>query len=321
MGAPFWAGFASTVLSGASCAPSPVPYAFGWGVCSCACVLRGSALWERVVRDVLMPVSGRTRQRCAVLPTPLVFAAPCALPSPLIKSAWLRSWKTAAVLRWEPRCWRDSRSLLQLRAAPVVWLFPVLNVVFSKNNLWALAEQVTTVPGVSCPIEKTSVAAESNLGLCQSVCWLGSLMPTPCTLFLCLCEHPGEISWSQVEGFYFCCVWSPLRCSCTLMRGRQGRLTVTSLSCLPSASVSRAFETQMTRLEAEFVRREAPPSYGQLIAQGLIPPVEDFPVYNASQVRRHQCQWPDPQPNRCELDRINLQLYSCSSCANYMEVI
>lgn len=40
----------------------------------------------------------------------------------------------------------------------------------------------------------------------------------------------------------------------------------------------------MTRLEAEFVRREAPPSYGQLIAQGLIPPVEDFPVYNASQV-------------------------------------
>ncbi|NXO75143.1 LRP3 protein, partial [Sitta europaea] len=48
----------------------------------------------------------------------------------------------------------------------------------------------------------------------------------------------------------------------------------------------RAFETQMTRLEAEFVRREAPPSYGQLIAQGLIPPVEDFPVYNASQVCR-----------------------------------
>ncbi|NXR06683.1 LRP3 protein, partial [Semnornis frantzii] len=43
------------------------------------------------------------------------------------------------------------------------------------------------------------------------------------------------------------------------------------------------YDTQMTRLEAEFVRREAPPSYGQLIAQGLIPPVEDFPVYNASQ--------------------------------------
>ncbi|XP_065145601.1 low-density lipoprotein receptor-related protein 3 [Paramisgurnus dabryanus] len=45
----------------------------------------------------------------------------------------------------------------------------------------------------------------------------------------------------------------------------------------------RAFETQMTRLEAEFVQREAPPSYGQLIAQGLIPPVDDFPVYNPTQ--------------------------------------
>ncbi|XP_074522803.1 low-density lipoprotein receptor-related protein 3 isoform X2 [Halichoeres trimaculatus] len=45
----------------------------------------------------------------------------------------------------------------------------------------------------------------------------------------------------------------------------------------------RAFETQMTRMEAEFVQREAPPSYGQLIAQGLIPPVEDFPVYNPTQ--------------------------------------
>lgn len=48
--------------------------------------------------------------------------------------------------------------------------------------------------------------------------------------------------------------------------------------------VCRAFETQMTRMEAEFVQREAPPSYGQLIAQGLIPPVEDFPVYNPNQV-------------------------------------
>lgn len=47
----------------------------------------------------------------------------------------------------------------------------------------------------------------------------------------------------------------------------------------------RAFETQMTRMEAEFVQREAPPSYSQLIAQGLIPPVDDFPAYNATQVR------------------------------------
>lgn len=52
----------------------------------------------------------------------------------------------------------------------------------------------------------------------------------------------------------------------------------------------------MTRMEAEFVQREAPPSYGQLIAQGLIPPVEDFPVYNATQVMHshpviHSCTY------------------------------
>ncbi|XP_063046056.1 low-density lipoprotein receptor-related protein 3 [Engraulis encrasicolus] len=46
----------------------------------------------------------------------------------------------------------------------------------------------------------------------------------------------------------------------------------------------RAFETQMTRLEAELVQREAPPSYGQLIAQGLIPPVEDYPAHTPNQV-------------------------------------
>ncbi|XP_033849753.3 low-density lipoprotein receptor-related protein 12-like isoform X2 [Acipenser ruthenus] len=45
----------------------------------------------------------------------------------------------------------------------------------------------------------------------------------------------------------------------------------------------RSFETQLSRVEAELLRREAPPSYGQLIAQGLIPPVEDFPVCSASQ--------------------------------------
>lgn len=46
----------------------------------------------------------------------------------------------------------------------------------------------------------------------------------------------------------------------------------------------RSFETQLSRVEAELLRREAPPSYGQLIAQGLIPPVEDFPVCSGNQV-------------------------------------
>lgn len=64
----------------------------------------------------------------------------------------------------------------------------------------------------------------------------------------------------------------------------------------------------MTRLEAEFVRREAPPSYGQLIAQGLIPPVEDFPVYSASQVSRRAsdrppCPAPATRPARPQRTR------------------
>ncbi|XP_051576616.1 low-density lipoprotein receptor-related protein 3-like isoform X1 [Myxocyprinus asiaticus] len=67
-----------------------------------------------------------------------------------------------------------------------------------------------------------------------------------------------------------------------------GLLLVIALGCafklyLLRTREYRAFETQMTRLEAEFVQREAPPSYGQLIAQGLIPPVDDFPVYNPTQ--------------------------------------
>lgn len=44
---------------------------------------------------------------------------------------------TAAVLlgTMVPWFWQDSRSSLQLQAAPVVGLFPGHNVVFSKNNL------------------------------------------------------------------------------------------------------------------------------------------------------------------------------------------
>lgn len=51
----------------------------------------------------------------------------------------------------------------------------------------------------------------------------------------------------------------------------------------------------MTHMEAEFIQREAPPSYGQLIAQGLIPPVEDFPVYNPTQVTVTLKVYPQPK--------------------------
>ncbi|XP_077479024.1 low-density lipoprotein receptor-related protein 3 [Stigmatopora argus] len=67
-----------------------------------------------------------------------------------------------------------------------------------------------------------------------------------------------------------------------------GLLLVVALGCALKLHAIRgrdfrAFETQLSRMEAEFGRREAPPSYGQLIAQGLIPPVDDFPAYNPAQ--------------------------------------
>lgn len=63
------------------------------------------------------------------------------------------------------------------------------------------------------------------------------------------------------------------------------RLPASSCVFIVSYFVSRsAYETQMSRMEAELIRREAPPSYGQLIAQGLIPNLDDYPAYNQTQV-------------------------------------
>lgn len=41
----------------------------------------------------------------------------------------------------------------------------------------------------------------------------------------------------------------------------------------------------ISRQEAQLIQQQAPPSYGQLIAQGVIPPVEDFPTENPNEVR------------------------------------
>lgn len=86
---------------------------------------------------------------------------------------------------------------------------------------------------------------------------------------------------------------SSTRCACS--NAGEGGGTPFSLSlpvtaqCNSSSAIGhcRSFETQLSRVEAELLRREAPPSYGQLIAQGLIPPVEDFPVCSGSQVVTH----------------------------------
>ncbi|KAM9817482.1 LOW QUALITY PROTEIN: low-density lipoprotein receptor-related protein 3 [Neosynchiropus ocellatus] len=87
----------------------------------------------------------------------------------------------------------------------------------------------------------------------------------------CLTAVPRKVITAALIGSLVCSLLLVVALGCAL-----------KLHSLRSREY-RAFETQMTRMEAEFVQREAPPSYGQLIAQGLIPPVDDFPVYNPTQ--------------------------------------
>ncbi|XP_076012107.1 low-density lipoprotein receptor-related protein 3 [Genypterus blacodes] len=87
----------------------------------------------------------------------------------------------------------------------------------------------------------------------------------------CLAAVPRKVITAALIGSLICSLLLVIALGCAL-----------KLYSLRSREY-RAFETQMTHMEAEFVQREAPPSYGQLIAQGLIPPVEDFPVYNPTQ--------------------------------------
>ncbi|XP_056228452.1 low-density lipoprotein receptor-related protein 3 isoform X1 [Seriola aureovittata] len=87
----------------------------------------------------------------------------------------------------------------------------------------------------------------------------------------CLAAVPRKVITAALIGSLVCSLLLVIALGCAL-----------KLHSLRSREY-RAFETQMTRMEAEFVQREAPPSYGQLIAQGLIPPVEDFPVYSPTQ--------------------------------------
>ncbi|XP_003474549.2 low-density lipoprotein receptor-related protein 10 [Cavia porcellus] len=63
-----------------------------------------------------------------------------------------------------------------------------------------------------------------------------------------------------------------------------GLLLVIALGCTCKLYAIRTQEysifAPLSRMEAEIVQQQAPPSYGQLIAQGAIPPVEDFPTEN-----------------------------------------
>ncbi|KAA0723146.1 Low-density lipoprotein receptor-related protein 10 [Triplophysa tibetana] len=66
-----------------------------------------------------------------------------------------------------------------------------------------------------------------------------------------------------------------------------GLLLVIAMGCTCKLYSLRTREHSLfapiTRQEAELIQQQAPPSYGQLIAQGIIPPVEDFPTENPNE--------------------------------------
>uniref|UniRef100_A0A3Q3X455 CUB domain-containing protein n=1 Tax=Mola mola TaxID=94237 RepID=A0A3Q3X455_MOLML len=66
-----------------------------------------------------------------------------------------------------------------------------------------------------------------------------------------------------------------------------GLLLVIAMGCTCKLYSLRTREFSLfapiSRQEAELIQQQAPPSYGQLIAQGIIPPVEDFPTENPNE--------------------------------------
>ncbi|XP_053121085.1 low-density lipoprotein receptor-related protein 10 [Hemicordylus capensis] len=66
-----------------------------------------------------------------------------------------------------------------------------------------------------------------------------------------------------------------------------GLLLVIALGCTCRLYALRSHEfgilAPMSRMEAQLVQRQAPPSYGQLIARGVIPPVDGFPTEHPNQ--------------------------------------
>ncbi|XP_026208797.1 low-density lipoprotein receptor-related protein 10 isoform X2 [Anabas testudineus] len=66
-----------------------------------------------------------------------------------------------------------------------------------------------------------------------------------------------------------------------------GLLLVIAMGCTCKLYSLRTREYSLfapiSRQEAELIQQQAPPSYGQLIAQGIIPPVDDFPTENPNE--------------------------------------
>ena len=79
---------------------------------------------------------------------------------------------------------------------------------------------------------------------------------------------------------------------------RLGQAALVSSTRDRAVLVPSSIFAPLSRTEAEIVQQQAPPSYGQLIAQGAIPPVEDFPTENPNDVSH------PPQPDHLPLPAL-----------------
>ncbi|KAF3837150.1 hypothetical protein F7725_004614 [Dissostichus mawsoni] len=109
--------------------------------------------------------------------------------------------------------------------------------------------------------------------------------------------------WRPVASPAYRCVFESWRCdgqvdckdgtdelNCTVILPRKviTAATVGSLVCglllvIAMGCTCKLLFAPISRQEAELIQQQAPPSYGQLIAQGIIPPVEDFPTENPNE--------------------------------------
>lgn len=80
---------------------------------------------------------------------------------------------------------------------------------------------------------------------------------------------------------------------CVMLQNKN-KMCFASLQCvwlhLKEPLSSHSMFAPINRHEAELIQQQAPPSYGQLIAQGIIPPVEDFPIENPNEVREQSAR-------------------------------
>ncbi|XP_069797176.1 low-density lipoprotein receptor-related protein 10-like [Narcine bancroftii] len=103
-----------------------------------------------------------------------------------------------------------------------------------------------------------------------------------------LCDGQEDCADGSDEGG--CPLFTPRKVATAAVLGSLvcGLLLAITLGCSWRLYITHSSRyslfTPLSRLEAEIVQQRAPPSYGQLIADGAIPPVDDFPTENPNDV-------------------------------------